>query len=74
MVVARGLVNIKYDIKVNGKFLYVPIPHFKIKFFFDKPSHGQPAARGPHAALEALQCGPSTDSEKRYFEAKSIRI
>ncbi len=36
-------------------------------------SHGQPAARGPHAALEALQCGPSTDSEKRYFGAKSIR-
>jgi hypothetical protein len=31
-------------------------------------SHGQPAA------LEALQCGPSTDSKKRYFEAKSIRI
>jgi hypothetical protein len=30
-------------------------------------SHGQPAA------LEALQCGPSTDSEKRYFGAKSIR-
>jgi hypothetical protein len=29
--------------------------------------HGQPAA------LEALQCGPSTDSEKRYFGAKSIR-
>jgi hypothetical protein len=27
----------------------------------------------PHAALEALQCGPSTDSEKRYFGAKSIR-
>jgi hypothetical protein len=36
-------------------------------------SHGQPAARGPHVALEALQCGPSTDSEKRYFGAKSIR-
>ncbi len=26
-----------------------------------KTSHGQPAARGPHAALEALKCGPSTD-------------
>jgi hypothetical protein len=25
------------------------------------------------AALEALQCGPSTDSDKRYFGAKSIR-
>jgi hypothetical protein len=37
-------------------------------------SHGQPAARGPYAALEALECGPSTDSEKRYFGAKSIRI
>jgi hypothetical protein len=36
-------------------------------------SHGQPAARGPHAALEALQCGPSKSSENRYFEAKSIR-
>ncbi len=36
-------------------------------------SHGQPTARGPHAALEALQCGPSTVSEKRYFGAKSIR-
>jgi hypothetical protein len=30
-------------------------------------SHGQPAA------LEALHCGPSKDSEKRYFGAKSIR-
>jgi hypothetical protein len=30
-------------------------------------SHGQPAA------LEALQCGPSTVSEKRYFGAKSIK-
>jgi hypothetical protein len=29
-----------------------------------------PAMANPHAALEALQCGPSTDSEKRYFEAK----
>jgi hypothetical protein len=37
-------------------------------------SHGQPAARGPHAALEAHQCGPSTVSEKRYFGAKSTRI
>jgi hypothetical protein len=37
-------------------------------------SHGQPAARGPHAALEAHQCGPSTDSKKRYFGAKSTRI
>ncbi len=36
-------------------------------------SHGQPAARGPHVALEALQCGPSKASEKRYFRAKSIR-
>jgi hypothetical protein len=25
-------------------------------------------------ALEAHQCGPSTDSEKRYFGAKSTRI
>jgi hypothetical protein len=25
-------------------------------------------------ALEALQCGPSTDSEKRYFGAKPIRV
>jgi hypothetical protein len=31
-------------------------------------SHGQPAA------LEAHQCGPSTDSEKRYFGAKPTRI
>jgi hypothetical protein len=30
-------------------------------------SHDQPTA------LEALQCGPSTDSEKRYFRAKTIR-
>jgi hypothetical protein len=52
------------------------------KFFFlrtlkcGKPiSLNQPAAAmaNPHAALEALQCGPSTDSEKRYFGAKSIR-
>jgi hypothetical protein len=35
--------------------------------------HGQPTARGPHAALEALQSGPSTDSEKRYFGAKLTR-
>jgi hypothetical protein len=27
-----------------------------------------------NAALEALKCGPSTDSEKRYFGAKSIKI
>jgi hypothetical protein len=27
----------------------------------------------PHAALEALQYGPSTVSEKHYFGAKSIR-
>jgi hypothetical protein len=26
------------------------------------------------AGLEAHQCGPSTDSEKRYFGAKSTRI
>ncbi len=31
------------------------------------------AMANPHAALEALQCGPSTDSEKRYFGAKSIK-
>jgi hypothetical protein len=36
-------------------------------------SHGQPATRGPHATLEALKCGPSTDFEKRYFGAKSIQ-
>jgi hypothetical protein len=30
--------------------------------------------RGPPVALEALQCGPSTDSEKRYFGAKPIRV
>ncbi len=38
-----------------------------------KISHGQPAARGPHAALETLQCGPYIDSKKRYYGAKSIR-
>jgi hypothetical protein len=36
-------------------------------------SHGQPAARGPHAALEAFKCGPSKASEKRFFGAKSIK-
>jgi hypothetical protein len=30
-------------------------------------SHGQPAA------LEALQCGPSTVTEKRYFGVKSTK-
>jgi hypothetical protein len=44
---------------------------FKNKLMF-KTSHGQPAARGPHVALEALQCGPSTDSKKRYFGRKPI--
>jgi hypothetical protein len=27
----------------------------------------------PHAALKALQCGPSGDSKKPYFAAKSIK-
>jgi hypothetical protein len=35
--------------------------------FLPYHSHGQPAA------LEALQCGPSKETEKRYFGAKSIR-
>jgi hypothetical protein len=37
MVVARGLDNIKYDIKINGKFLYVPTPDVKINIsYFEK--------------------------------------
>jgi hypothetical protein len=30
-------------------------------------------SHGPPVALEALQCGPSAASEKRYFGEKSIR-
>jgi hypothetical protein len=36
-------------------------------------SVGQPAARGPHAALGSLSCGPSTLSRNRPFKEKSSK-
>jgi hypothetical protein len=41
MVVARGLVNIKYDIKINGKFLYVPTSHVKIYISYFEKRNGK---------------------------------
>jgi hypothetical protein len=51
------------------------IPDFPLEFLIVKASHCFliKTSHGQLAALEALQCGPSTDSEKRYFGAKSIR-
>jgi hypothetical protein len=47
--------------------------YFKSKFTVYHPASINYCSHGQRAALEALQCGPSTDSEKRYFGAKSIR-
>jgi hypothetical protein len=55
------------------KLIYL-LKNFTFSNTFILGSHGQPAARGPHAALEALKCGPSKASEKRFFGAKSIRF